>query len=266
MLETGERLGAYVVEEKLGEGATGIVYRARSDEGETVALKVLRAELAGNDTYRARFVREARTAGEVRHRHLVSVLDAGEAAGACYLAAAFVAGGSLADRLHAARLELRDVAGIVGGIAGGLDALHAAGIVHRDVKPANVMLDEEGNALLADFGLAKSRAYTLLTMPGQVIGTLDYLAPELIRGEPATVASDVYALGCVAYECATGAPPFAGRGMIGTGMAHLEEEPPDPGLESGVSFALLQPLAKDPAKRPSTATAFATMLHVAVRA
>jgi serine/threonine-protein kinase len=257
-------IGGYALEEKLGEGATGVVWRAVRN-GNVVALKVLRPELAGNETYRARFLREARAASEVRHRHLVPVLDVGEAEGACYLACAFVAGGSLADRLRRGPLISNELVRVASGVAGALDALHAAGIVHRDVKPSNVMLDEEGNALLTDFGLAKGRAYTLLTRPGQVLGTLDYLAPELIRGESATAASDLYALGCVVYECATGAAPFAGRGMIGTGMAHLEEDPPETRLPPELAFAVLQALEKEPAKRPPSATAYATMLQVAAR-
>jgi serine/threonine-protein kinase len=235
-----------------------------------VALKLLKPELAANETYRARFVREARAAGEAHDSHLVPVIEAGEADGACYLVSAFVAGGSLATRLEGGPLEIGDMVRVVSGVASGLNALHAAGIVHRDVKPGNVMLDEEGTALLADFGLAKGRGYTLLTQSGQVLGTLDYLAPELIRGEPATPATDVYALGCVAYACATGTPPFAGRGMIGTGMAHLDEEPPDPRgsrpeLGESLVFALRQALEKDPASRPPSATAYATMLQVAAR-
>jgi serine/threonine protein kinase len=266
VIEAGERVGSYVLEECLGEGATGVVYRAvHEPDGAIVALKVLRPELAGNDTYRARFLREARAAGEVRHSHLVPVLDVGEAEGACFLACAFVAGGSLAARLRKGPLGVDELVRVASGVAGALDVLHAAGIVHRDVKPANVMLSEEGSALLTDFGLAKGRAYTLLTRPGQVLGTLDYLAPELIRGETATPASDLYALGCVVYECATGTPPFAGRGMIGTGMAHLDEQPPDPRVTPQLSFAILQALEKDPARRPRTATAYATMLQVAAR-
>ena len=113
-------------------------------------------------------------------------------------------------------------------VGAGLDALHERGIVHRDVKPANILLDADGMAVLGDFGLAKGRAWTVLTRPGQVLGTLDYLAPELIRGEPAGPMSGLYALGCVLYECVAGAPPFAGRGILRIGMAHLEEEPGDP--------------------------------------
>src|SRR5205085_10034952 len=141
----------------------------------------------------------------------------------------------------------------------GLDALHAAGLVHRDVKPANVLFDENGRALLTDFGLAKGPAYTVLTRTGQIVGTLDYLAPELIRGGPASPATDVYALGCLAYECATGQPPFAGKSIFGLSSAILDQDPDDPctlrpDMPAAMGWAVLQALAKDPAERPPTAT------------
>ena len=113
-------------------------------------------------------------------------------------------------------------------MAAGLDALHRAGIVHRDVKPSNVLLDADGAARLTDFGLAKGQDYSVLTLPGQMLGTIDYLAPELIRGDEPTAGSDIYAFGCLVYACVAGQPPFAGRGMLQIGVGHLDEEPPDP--------------------------------------
>ncbi len=151
-------------------------------------------------------------------------------------------------------------------IAGALSAVHAAGLVHRDVKPSNIILrEDDGSAALSDFGLAKGAGYTQLTRPGQIVGTLDYLAPERIMGEEATPASDVYALGCVAFECFSGQPPFAGRGPLQVGMAHLEETPPDPfeGRDDALCSAVLTPLAKDPAERPIPASAYADLLRQA---
>ena len=116
---------------------------------------------------------------------------------------------------------------VVAHVASGLDALHAGGIVHRDVKPSNVIIDEAGSAYLTDFGLAKGRAYTVLTKP-MVMGTLDYLAPEMLRGSEATGASDIYALGCVTFECTAGRAPFADTSMFDLASAHLNLEPPDP--------------------------------------
>jgi serine/threonine-protein kinase len=267
----GQTLGPYRLEQTLGEGAVGTVYRAvRTTDGRVVALKVLKDKLAADEIYRRRFAHEARAAQEVQHKHLVQILEAGEADGRSYLAVAFIGGGTLEERLAGGPLPLDDILRLAAGAGAGLDALHAAGLVHRDVKPSNIMLTEEGSALLTDFGLAKGPAYTVLTRAGQVVGTLDYLAPELIKGQGATPATDLYALGCVVYECVAGEPPFAGKGLLEIGMAHLDEEPPDPvrsrpDLPAGLAWAVSQALAKDPSQRPPTATAFANMLSVSAR-
>jgi serine/threonine protein kinase len=264
-------VGPYRLESVLGEGAVGTVYRAvRTSDGYVVALKVLKPRLAADETFRRRFAHEARAAQEVEHKHLVPIVDAGEADGHWYLAVAFIDGRTLDDRLAEGTLALDEILRVAAGVGAALDALHGKGLVHRDIKPANIMLNAEGSALLTDFGLAKGPAYTVLTRPGQVVGTLDYLAPELIRGEEATPATDLYALGCVVYECVAGQPPFAGKGILEIGMAHLDEEPPDPldtrpDLPSGLTWALKQALAKDPAERPPTAAAYANMLSVAAR-
>ena len=267
----GDRLGPYRLEERLGEGAMGVVFRAvREPEGDEVALKILRSELSGDETFRRRFVHEARSAGEVRHKHLVPITDAGEIEGRPYLAVAYVEGRTLEDRLaDDGPMPLEEIVRLVAHVASGLDALHAAGIVHRDVKPSNVIIDPTGSANLTDFGLAKGRAYTVLTKPGMVMGTLDYLAPEMLRGSEATAASDIYALGCLAYECTAGRTPFADSTMFELAKAHLTLEPPDPctnrpDAPEGLSWAILQALAKEPEKRPPTATAYAHLISFAV--
>jgi serine/threonine protein kinase len=269
-LEVGQRLGPYRIEARLGQGGMGIVFRALHDgDGRTVALKVLRDELGADDTFRRRLAHEARAAAEVDHPNLAPVLEAGEADGRVYLAIRYVDGRSLAGRLRAdGPLPLAGLVRLAAEVGAGLGALHERGIVHRDVKPANILLGSDGMAVLGDFGLAKGRAYTVLTRPGQVLGTLDYLAPELIRGEPAGPMSDLYALGCVLFECVSGAPPFAGRGILRIGMAHLEEEPGDPAagrpdIPPAVSWTVRQALAKDPARRPTNAGALARMLRLA---
>jgi serine/threonine-protein kinase len=270
-LQVGGRLGPYRLEEILGEGGMGIVFRAvRDTDGEEVALKVLKRVFVEDETFRRRFVHEGRAAQEVEHRHLVPILEAGEVEGRQYLAVAYVRGRSLADRVKEGPLEVDFALDVAAGVGSGLDALHEFGIVHRDVKSANVLLDENRTALLTDFGLAKGRAYTVLTKAGQVMGTLDYLAPELIRGEQATKETDLYALGCVVFECLIGSPPFAGKPIYEVGIAHLEEPPPDPSelrpeLPKTLGWAALRALEKDPARRPTSATAFATMLRVAAR-
>lgn len=271
-LSEGESLGSYRLGRKLGEGGMGVVFLAEHEpDGRKVALKVLKQELAADETYRKRFTHEIRAARETNNKHLVSILESGEAEGHPYLATEYVEGGSLTDHIRQReRLSVEATVRIAGEIASGLDALHRVGIVHRDVKPSNILLRKDGTAMLTDFGLAKGRAYTVLTRPGQVMGTLDYLAPELIKGRPADAASDIYALGCVVFECLAGGPPFAGKSVLEVGVAHLEEDPPDPCAERddaapSLSFVVLQGLRKDPPQRPKTATAFANMLSVAAR-
>jgi serine/threonine protein kinase len=271
-LEPGSSFGPYTIEAPLGEGAMGVVVRARrGPESEVVALKILRADLAADDVYRRRFAHEVRAAGGATSRHLVEILDAGEVQGRPYVAMSYVSGPSLEERLaETGQLSLSDVARIASELADALDTLHQVEIVHRDVKPSNVLFGHEGSALLTDFGLAKGRAYTLLTRPGQAVGTLDYMAPELIRGQPASPATDVYALGCVVFECIAGTPPFGDRGVFEIGTAHLEEEPPDltsvrPEATASLHWVVGRALAKEPNERPSTATAYAHMLQLALR-
>lgn len=269
-LQPGDALGPYRLEEPLGEGGMGLVFRARrQDEGSLVALKVLRLELAEDEVFRRRFEQEARAAAEIRHPNLVPILEAGEARGREYLAVGYVEGGTLTDRLEKrGPLGAAETIRLAREIGGALDALHAAGIVHRDVKASNILFGTDDAALLTDFGLAKGRAYTVLTRPGQVMGTLDYLAPELIRGKPATSATDVYALGCTAFECLAGQPPFADRSVFQIGLAHLEEPPPDPAAQRPdvspeFSKAVLAALEKEPERRPATGTAYADLLQAA---
>jgi serine/threonine-protein kinase len=183
-----------------------------------------------------------------------------------------MAGGSLATVLHDG--ELLPIAGairLIEQVSAGLDALHVAGIIHRDVKPANVLLERDGAAAVGDFGLARAPRDTVLTRPGQALGTIDYLAPEVIRGAAATSASDVYALGCLAFAVLSGAPPFGGRGYMQALFAHLEESPADPltsraGAPAALGLIVLQALEKDPGTRPPTAGAYARALRGALPA
>jgi serine/threonine protein kinase len=265
----GQPLGPFVLKGVLGEGAMGLVYRAvRESNGEVVAVKILKHRLSRDELYKERFRREARVAQQVRHPHLVPVVEAGEDEGIHYLAMSYVEGMSLGEWIEQeGQLPIRACVRTVREVASGLDALHSEGLVHRDVKPSNIMLDRAGTAALTDFGLARGRAFTVLTKPGEVMGTPDYIAPELISGAEAGPLSDVYALGCVAYECFTGKPPFAGRTLLEVAVAHMDEEPPGPRahrpeLPSDLAWSLLQALAKDPARRPPTALAYARLLKV----
>jgi len=266
------RVGDYRLERQLGEGASGVVYLGRGADSADVVLKLLRPDRDDDAVARSRFLREARLARSIESRHVVPILELGEIEGITYLVMPFYSGGSLAQRLRTrGSLSLEEAVALAAQLGRGLDTLHDHGILHRDVKPSNVLLDRDGTALLADFGLAHAPDSTRLTEEGQLLGTPHYLAPELIEGRDASPASDLYACGCLLYECLAGEPPFAGRSLAELGFAHLVDPPPDlrerrPDLPPAVAFALLGALHKDPADRPTSATALARMLHVAHRA
>jgi serine/threonine-protein kinase len=268
-VEASDTIGGYVVEETIGEGATGIVYRAIAPDGGEVALKVLKQELAQDETFAKRFAHEARAAQEVHNDHLVDLISSGEEAGRLFIAMQYVPGATLKDRLESGSLQPLPTARIVRQVASALDALHGAGVMHRDLKPANIMVSDAGEVVLTDLGLAKGRAYTVLTRPGQLLGTLDYMAPELIKGGPASAASDVYSLAVIAFECMTGRAPFADLPVLEVGLAHMNKEPAnvselDPGIPPDVGWTIARALSKDPSERPPTAGAFASMLRMAV--
>lgn len=265
-------MGPYRVEALLGVGGMGRVYEAVGPDGQRVALKVVKRELARDRVFRRRFDREANIAQRVKHRHVVPVLDKGEHDGIPYLAQSLIRGGSLADKIELeGRLELEFAVKVCLWVAAGLDALHAAGLVHRDVKPANILLDEQGVAHITDFGLAKDSQASVLTREEQTIGTIDYMAPEQIRGEEVSAATDIYALGCVMTECLSSSPPFADRQGMRVLWAHLKDEPPDPcasrnDLPPGLSVSVRMALEKEPEKRPPTATAYARMVQISAGA
>ena len=260
-------LDAYELQEVLGEGALGVVHAARTPDGERVAVKILRPERATDAIARTRFLREADVASQLRSRHLVPIIEAGETAGTIYLVMPVYE----RSLVRAGPLELGTVVDLAAQIGRGLDALHERSILHRDVKPSNVLLDGSGTAALSDFGLARLTDSTRVTDTGVLLGTPHYLAPELVAGDEATNASDVYAYGCVLYELITGRPPYAeATRPAEVGFAHLVEDVPDarayrPDVPADMSLALASALAKDPRERPTSATAMARMLFLAHR-
>ena len=262
----GTRFGEYQVESLIGAGGMGRVYRARAGDGTLVALKLVKDELARDQTFRRRLQREARIAQTVRNPHVVPVRDTGELDGIPYLAARFIEGSTLGSKLKSeGRLDLPTVVRICAQVADGLHALWKAGMVHRDVKPENILLDRAGTAYITDFGLAKDSAGSILTRPGQPLGSMDYMPPEQIRGEPVTGAADIYSLGCVAFECVCGRPPFADRKGLAVLWAHLQDQPPDPAaqrtdISAQFTEALTAALRKEPARRPRTSTEYARSL------
>jgi serine/threonine-protein kinase len=268
-LAPGAMVGPYRVEEMVGEGGMGVVYRATAPDGQIVALKLVKGEIAKDDVFRRRFDREARTAARVGHPNVVPVVDTGEHEGIPWMAQQFITGGSLETRIaNHGPLPLPFALDVCTQVADGLDAMHSHGLIHRDVKPGNILLDESDKAYITDFGLMKDREASVLTRPGQALGSMDYMAPEQIRGEEVTARSDVYSLGCVMCECLSGKPPFADRDGMRILWAHLQEEPPDPlagrdDVPADVSWAILRALEKEPPMRPPTATAYAHMVRIA---
>lgn len=262
-------MGPYRIEALLGVGGMGHVYRATGPDGQAVALKLVKSDLARDDTFRRRFDLEARIAQQVRHPHVVPVLDQAEHEGIPYLAQQYISGGTLADMIEKQeQLDLATAVAICEQVASGLDALHSDGLFHRDVKPANILVDEQGTAYITDFGLAKDSQGSLLTRPGQALGSLDYMAPEQIRSEEITLSADVYGLGCVMYEALCGAPPFADRQGMRVLWAHLQDPPLSPAdrrsdLPEGISSAILKALEKDPAGRQRSAGELARDLRAA---
>jgi len=268
-LDAGDMVGPYRIECRLGEGGMGLVFKALGPDGKQVALKLVRGEFADNEVFRKRFDREARAAQRVDHPHVVPVLDTGEFEGIPYMAQEFIRGGSLQEKIERQRrLPLEEAVLLCLQIAKGLDALHAINLVHRDLKPANILLDESETAYITDFGLAKDRDASVLTKPGSSVGSLDYMAPEQIRGQEVTPVTDVYSLGCVMHECLCGEPPFADRRGMQVLWAHLQDEPPDPcakrdDVSKDVGWAVTRALEKEPERRPPSATAYARMVQVA---
>jgi serine/threonine protein kinase len=261
-LSPGAEFAGFRIERALGHGGMGIVYLAREIRlDRLVALKVIRTELAEDDRFRDRFRSESRTAASIEHPNVVTVFGAGERDGLVYVAMRYVPGRDL-GRLITSRGPLRadQAASLIAQVADGLDAVHAAGLVHRDVKPANVLVGEPPTgedrqaAFLTDFGLAKIAASTSgLTTTGEVIGTVDYMAPEQIEARRVDARTDVYALGCVLFHAVTGQVPFAERESSAKMWAHINEPPPAIQLGKGGRAALdpviRRALAKEPAQR-----------------
>jgi serine/threonine protein kinase len=251
----GDSLGPYRITRVIGRGRMGIVFEGTADGEDPVAVKVVTTELSQDDVFVRRFRREVRAAQKISHPNVVPVLAHGEEGGLPYLVQRLIPGGSLADRLAVrGPLELAYAVELLGAAAAGIDALHAAGLVHRDIKPANILLDGD-TPYVSDFGLAKDSQASNLTRPGQALGSLDYMSPEQIRGEDVSPATDVYALGCVMWECLTGAPPFGGRPSMRVLFAHLQEPPPDltavrTEINAATARAVTRALEKEPEERP----------------
>jgi class 3 adenylate cyclase/ABC-type transport system substrate-binding protein len=254
-------MAGYRIERLLGEGGTGAVYLAIDENlDRPVALKLLPPELSRDERFRKRFLREARTAAGLEHPGIVPIYAAGEADGQLYLAMRHVAGADLRRILERdGRLEPERAIRILAPVAEALDAAHTQGLVHRDVKPGNILVEEDDRAFLADFGLAKHAAtVNSLSREGAFSGTIDYIAPEQIEGGEVDGRADVYALACVLFEALTGRPPFERETDVAVVFAHLKDPPPAlsalrPELPVELDLVLARGMAKDPDDRYRTA-------------
>lgn len=258
----GRTVGSYVLEEEIGRGGMGVVYRARrGDTGEVVALKLMLPEISASHHFRARFVREASLGSDLDHPNIVPIYDAGEADGELFIAMRLVEGRDLKSVLeqHGA-LDPKRVLAIMRQVASALDAAHEAGVVHHDVKPQNILVAEGVGSdkelvFVTDFGLVRpAGSESTASRTGQVFGSIQYMPPEQVEGLPADGRADVYALGCVLYECLTGKIPFDRPNEVAVLWAHVHEQPArvtdsDPSLPGGVDSVVATAMAKHPDDR-----------------
>ena len=266
-LQPGTEVASYRIVRTLGRGGMSVVYLAEHDWLQRkVALKVLAPQLADDERFRERFVRESRLAASLDHPNVIPIYEAGASGGDLFIAMRFVEGSDLRTLLHEeGALEPARAIGILRQVASALDAAHEQGLVHRDVKPANVLLararssEPVEHVYLSDFGLTKrSASDSAVTGTGQFVGTLDYAAPEQFKGETPDARTDVYSLGCVLFECLTGRPPFRSENDAGLMYAHLQQPPPPvtserPDLPHEIDRVVGRAMAKSPEDRPRSA-------------
>jgi serine/threonine-protein kinase len=263
-LRRGSELLGYRIERILGRGGMGVVYLAHQIVlDRMVALKLLVPELAEDESFRARFLRESKLAASLDHPNIVPVFDAGEVEGRLYIAMRYVEGTDLSRLLdEEAPIEPQRAMALLAPIVDALDAAHAKGLVHRDVKPSNILVDHAGRPYLADFGLSKGLSEQGLVEESHFGATLDYVAPEQIEQRPVGPAADQYALGCVLYECVTGKPPFHSGNPMGVLWSHVSDPPPSARAANGalpeaLDGVFAKVLAKEPSDRYATCREFA---------
>jgi hypothetical protein len=271
----GTEFAGYRIEGLLARGGMGVVYRAEHPRlGATIALKVMDPELALDEAYRERFVREARAAARIRHPNIIPIYDAGEWNGDLYMAMRYIEGDELKSLIRQNGALSAQQTYVIGlQIASALDAAHRNGLIHRDVKPGNILVepgpdpDSEPIAYLADLGLTKQvDSQSGVTGSGELLGTIDYIAPEQISGSQVDGRADIYSLACVLFECLTGTVPYVRENQAAVLWAHLHDEVPrataiDPALGGAVDAALARGMAKSPEDRFSTARELVSALQ-----
>src|SRR6266536_2371751 len=271
-VRVGTELAGYRIESVIGRGGMGVVYLAEHLRlKRKAALKVLAPELASDERFRSRFLVEAELAASLDHPNIVTVFDAGEADGLLYIAMRLVEGTDLHTVIEReGPLALDRTASIITQVASALDAAHAKGLIHRDVKPANVLIGGTDHAYLTDFGLTKRPDQTTgLTKTGQFMGSVDYAAPEQFEGKPLDARTNVYSLACVAFECLTGKVPYPRDQEAAVMYAHLRDAPPRPSasrpdLPPAIDEVISQGMAKRPEDRYRSAGGFAQALRSAL--
>jgi serine/threonine-protein kinase len=270
VLPPGSVIAGYQVESVVGSGGIGVLYRARQLRlNRPVALKVVEPEVAADPVVRERLRREARTVAALDHPNVVPLYEAGEENGTVFIATRWVDGTELGTLINAeGPLEPHRAARVAAQVASALEVAHEKGLVHRDIKPSNIILTSEDHAYLTDFGLTKRAASASgFTGAGQMLGTIDYVAPEQIEGGEADPRGDVYGLACVLYEMLAGASPFAGEtGGMAKMWAHLNAEPPSVrqqrvDVPQALDDAIRHGLAKRPDGRPTAAAFGAEVLE-----
>lgn len=260
-LTPGSSFGHYRLRALVGRGGMGEVYEAYdTSKDRVVAIKILAPQFSGEPEFRERFLRESRAAAKLQEPHVIPIHDWGEIEGRLYIDMRLVEGRTVADLLKSGPLEPARAVAIVGQIATALDAAHAQGLIHRDVKPQNIIVTNADFAYLLDFGIAEQEGASRLTLDGSQIGTLQYMAPERFSDQPTTAAVDEYALTCVLYEALTGKSPFPLQTAQAVIAAHINTPPPqpsavNPAVPAALDAVVTRGLAKDPDDRYGTAGA-----------
>jgi serine/threonine protein kinase len=258
----GKQIGPYIIQEKLGEGGMGVVYKGiHKDIEQTVAIKVLYPQYAKDENFRERFKREAKVQAKLHHPNVVNILNYLEDEdGNMYIVMEYVGGGSLEDKMRTGKISLSDSVSVIIQVLNALSYMHSNGIIHRDIKPSNIMF-ADSIVKVSDFGIAKPMSDKGLTKTGAIVGTVWYMAPEIIKGEIPTPASDLYAVGVILYQLLTGRTPFYGKTDFEVMKSHLEKEPQppetlNPNLPPGTWDLVKKALAKSPKERFSSADEF----------
>ena len=271
---TGKQFGAYEIVAPLGEGGMAAVYKAYQPAMERfVAVKVLSRKLAESGEFTTRFQREAILLAQLQHPHILPVFDYGQEEGYSYIVMPFLQNGTLAELLQTRRRTLTEVHQIMNQLGGALGYAHARGMIHRDVKPSNVLIDEQGNCLLTDFGLARmvEASSDQLTSAGAIMGTPAYMSPEQGKGDALDGRSDLYSLGIILYEMITGQVPYRDKFPMMVVIKHIRDPLPPPhefapDLSDALERVLIKSLAKEPDERYQTAEDFLQAIQKAMQA